>query len=89
MLFIGHDTRPHCKHLLELMEAGANAVGTKVKNIGQVTTPMVSFAVKYFNLDNTALDRNTDPKLLCDKYFETFFNSYKHYYINLKTFQKQ
>lgn len=61
MLFLGRDTRPSSKGLIDLIDMGAKAVGCETKNFGELTTPMLHFMVKHFNMDKHPHKKDTDP----------------------------
>ena len=62
VVFIGRDTRPHSAELSELVELGVLAMGGVVKDIGEVTTPMLHWTVAHVN-ENVNIDNNTSTSM--------------------------
>lgn len=59
MIFLGRDTRDSGPKLCDLLRQGVEAVGSLVKDLGVITTPITHYLVRYFNLEEHSLTRET------------------------------
>lgn len=59
---------------------GAKAVGGDTKNFGELTTPMLHFLVKHFNMDKHAHNRDTEAPKIMQDYYDMHVGSYTKFF---------
>lgn len=80
VVLIGRDTRPHSEGFFECMRSGALLVnGTVCCDLGEVTTPLLHFAVRDMNGDEY-YKRKNDPfnaAYFTGRYYQTMADGYR------------
>ncbi|KRW99776.1 Alpha-D-phosphohexomutase, alpha/beta/alpha I/II/III [Pseudocohnilembus persalinus] len=90
MVFIGRDTRESGPLLNDLMIQGIESVGSKAKDFGEVTTPMIHWLVRHFNLESHDFERSTPASEIVKAYHEFFINVFNKFFENLpQAYQKK
>lgn len=76
-VLIARDTRPHSAKLAECVRRGAEAMGAKTFDLGEMTTPQLHFIVMYLNEAETySNEANFDPYSVLSIYNQTLAGGY-------------
>lgn len=85
MVFIGRDTRESGPYLTSLLTQGIESVGSEVKDFGVVTTPMIHYLVRYFNLEKHDFKRESSADEIVKTYYEIISENFNNFFANLPT----
>ena len=79
VVLIGRDTRPHSYKFHKCMEEGVRLMGGRCADLGEVTTPMLHYAVRDMNqsLKAKTEDESFDATYWTDRYFQTMSTGYQ------------
>jgi phosphoacetylglucosamine mutase len=71
-IIIGRDTRPHSKELFDCVCEGASAMGGRIFDLGEVTTPQLHFVVQRMNQkDQGGCPDTFDSSTALGEYYDT------------------
>jgi phosphoacetylglucosamine mutase len=72
-VYIGRDTRPHSLELMGCVVAGIQAAGGTVRDLGEVATPLLHFAVASANAGTAPVHQSGewDANIVLNHYYET------------------